>query len=60
MFYLILFTAFLVRLCVKCIDTFTCSIIIYQYTKLETHGNPVDPYLNNLYTESTILVVKGS
>lgn len=29
MFYLILFTVFLFRLCVKHIDTFTYSIIIY-------------------------------
>lgn len=55
-FYLILFTAFLFRLCVKHTGTFICSIIIYQYTKLETHGNLTDPYLINLYTGSTVLV----
>lgn len=44
----------------KHIGTFICSIIIYQYTKLETHGNLIDPYLINLYTGNTVLVVGGS
>lgn len=56
-FYLILFTVFLFRLCVKHIDTFTYSIIIFQYTKLETHRNLIDPYLINLYTGNTVLIV---
>lgn len=60
MFYLILFTAFLFRPCVKHIDTFTCAIIIYPYTKPETRGNPIDPYLINLYTGNTVLTVRGS
>lgn len=41
----------------KHIDTFTYSIIIYQHTKLETHRNLIDPYLINLYTGNTVLIV---
>lgn len=44
----------------KHIDAFTCAIIIYQYTKLKTHGNLLDTYLINLYTGNTVVIVGGS
>lgn len=61
MFYLILFTVFLFRLLVKHVDAFKCSVIIYQYTKLEAGENPDDVYfLYLIYTQSILyLLLEG-